>query len=77
MDLGIKRDRMGDIHVHDEFAHCLMAEEIADYINIHLRQVHRANVFTDIIPLNSLQTAVSAGGNELISSFYASGWNCQ
>ena len=42
------------------FAHCLVAEEIADYINVHLRQVHRANVLTDIVPLNSLQTAVSA-----------------
>ena len=60
LGLGIKRDRVGDLHIHDEFAHCLVAEEIADYINVHLRQVHRANVFTDIVPLNSLQTAVSA-----------------
>ena len=58
--LGIKRDRVGDLHVHEEVAMCLVAEEIADYINIHLRQVHRVNVLTDIVPLSGLRPAVSA-----------------
>ncbi|MFD0715153.1 RNA-binding protein [Paenibacillus sp. GCM10027626] len=55
LGLGIKRDRIGDLHVHDEECYCLAAEEIADYINIHLRQVHRVHVLTDIIPLSELR----------------------
>ncbi|BBH21200.1 putative RNA-binding protein YlmH [Paenibacillus baekrokdamisoli] len=60
LGLGIKRDRVGDLHIHEDFAHCLAAEEIADYINIQLRQVHRASVLTDIIPLQELQPVISA-----------------
>jgi len=57
LGLGIKRDRIGDLHIHEEFCHCLVAEEIADYLNIHLRQVHRVHVLTDIIPLSDLRIA--------------------
>ncbi|CAH1213709.1 hypothetical protein PAECIP111893_03698 [Paenibacillus plantiphilus] len=60
LGLGIKRDRIGDLHVHDTFCHCLIIEEIADYLNIHLRQVHRVHVLTDIIPLSELQVAKTA-----------------
>ncbi|MEK3885206.1 YlmH/Sll1252 family protein [Paenibacillus sp. PL2-23] len=59
LGLGIKRDRIGDIHVHDTFAHVLVTDEIADYLNVHLRQVHRLNVLTDVIPLGKLQTVAS------------------
>ena len=55
LGLGIKRDRIGDIHVHDTFAHIVVTDEIADYLNIHLRQVHRLNVLTDILPLSGLR----------------------
>jgi RNA-binding protein YlmH len=58
LGLGIKRDRIGDIHVHEHFCHIIVMDEIADYLNIHLRQVHRMNVLTDIIPLSELQTVV-------------------
>lgn len=58
LGLGIKRDRIGDIHVHEQFCHIMITDEIADYLNIHLRQVHRINVLTDIIPLNELQTVI-------------------
>jgi RNA-binding protein YlmH len=58
LGLGIKRDRIGDIHVHEHFCHIIVLDEIADYLNIHLRQVHRINVLTDIIPLAELQTVV-------------------
>jgi len=54
LGLGIKRDRIGDIHVSREGAHFLVAEEIADYLNIHLRQVHRVHVLTDLLPLERL-----------------------
>lgn len=55
LGLGIKRDRIGDIHVHDTFAHIIVTDEIADYLNIHLRQVHRLNVLTDLLPLSELK----------------------
>lgn len=58
LGLGIKRDRIGDIHVHEHFCHIIVMDEIADYLNIHLRQVHRINVLTDVIPLTELQTVV-------------------
>src|SRR5262249_34317430 len=35
LGLGIKRDRIGDLHIHEDKCHCLVMEEIADYINIH------------------------------------------
>lgn len=54
LGLGIKRDRIGDIHAGANGAHFLVAEEIADYLNIHLRQVHRVHVLTDILPLEQL-----------------------
>jgi RNA-binding protein YlmH len=58
LGLGIKRDRIGDIHVHEQFCHIIITDEIADYLNIHLRQVHRINVLTDVIPLTELQTVI-------------------
>ena len=57
LGLGIKRDRIGDIHVHEHSCHCLVTEEIAAYLNVHLRQVHRANVLTEVLPLSSLRPA--------------------
>jgi RNA-binding protein YlmH len=57
LGMGIKRDVVGDIHVHENGCHCLVTEEIADYLNIHLRQVHRVHVLTDILPLTQLVTA--------------------
>ncbi|MHA6484714.1 YlmH family RNA-binding protein [Paenibacillus sp. strain BS8-2] len=55
LGLGIKRDRIGDIHVHESDAHIIVTGEIADYLNIHLRQVHRLSVLTDILPLDELR----------------------
>jgi RNA-binding protein YlmH len=55
LGLGIKRDRIGDIHVHEAYAHIIVTDEMADYLNIHLRQVHRFSVLTDILPIERLQ----------------------
>jgi RNA-binding protein YlmH len=56
LGLGIKRDKLGDIHLLDGKCHCLVAAEIVDFININLRQVHRVHVLTDIVPLEQLET---------------------
>ncbi|MFD2116208.1 RNA-binding protein [Paenibacillus yanchengensis] len=58
LGLGIKRDRIGDIHVHDRFAHIVVTQEIAVYLDTHLRQVHRHAVFTSILPVDQLVPAV-------------------
>lgn len=55
LGLGIKRDKVGDLHPSDQACHCLIAEEIVDYIDTHLRQVHRVNVLTEILPLTSFE----------------------
>ncbi|MBD2846275.1 RNA-binding protein [Paenibacillus sp. IB182496] len=55
LGLGIKRDRIGDIHVHEAGCHVLVTDEIADYVNLHLRQVHRSAVLTELLPLEQLR----------------------
>lgn len=52
--LGIKRDRIGDIHVHEQLCHIVTTPEMAQYLDVHLRQVHRLNVLTDILPIEQL-----------------------
>lgn len=60
LGLGIKRDRIGDIHVGEAGAQLLAAEEIAEFLNVHLRQVHRVNVLTEIRPLSELRPVQSS-----------------
>lgn len=55
LGLGIKREKLGDIHLHADRCHLLCAEEMADYIGIHLNQVHRLSVTTQLLPLEKLQ----------------------
>ncbi|WP_248926589.1 RNA-binding protein [Paenibacillus hamazuiensis] len=57
LGLGIKRDKIGDIHVHPNGAHLLVASEIAEYIHLNLQQVHRVHVLTETLPLAQLQVA--------------------
>lgn len=54
LGLGLKRDKIGDIHVLAEGCHCLAADETIDYLDVHLRQVHRVNVLTEIVSINEL-----------------------
>ena len=55
--LGIKRDKIGDIHVSDSGCHFLVAAEVADYMRLNLQQVHRVHVQTELLPLEQLQAA--------------------
>lgn len=55
LGLGVKRDKVGDIHVLGDVCHVLIAEEIGDFFDLHLRQVHRVNVLTELLPLDRLQ----------------------
>jgi len=53
--LGIKRDRIGDIYVHPTFCHVVATDEMAQYLDVHLRQVHRQDVFTAVLPIEDLK----------------------
>ncbi|MCC3380005.1 RNA-binding protein [Paenibacillus farraposensis] len=56
LGLGIKRGKIGDIHVLDDGCHILVASEISDFITLHLQQVHRVHVWTELLPPESLRT---------------------
>lgn len=56
LGLGIKRGKIGDIHVMDDGCHVLIATEISDFIVLHLQQVHRVHVWTELLSLGSLRT---------------------
>jgi len=55
LGLGIKRDKIGDIHLHDTFCHIVVAQELSAYFDLNLRQVHRLAVLTDVLPIEKLQ----------------------
>jgi RNA-binding protein YlmH len=55
LGLGMKRDKIGDIHVVEGGCHCLVSAEAADYLHIHLSQVHKVHVQTEIIAVNRLE----------------------
>ncbi|WP_068616391.1 YlmH family RNA-binding protein [Paenibacillus tuaregi] len=57
LSLGLKRDKIGDIHVLEDGCNVIVAEETAEYLSTHLRQVHRVNVYTEIKDLDQLRIA--------------------
>lgn len=57
LGLGIKRGKIGDIHVLEDGCHAVVAADIADYLALHLNQVHRTQVRTEILPLSGLRAA--------------------
>lgn len=59
LGLGLKREKIGDIHVRKDGCHVVVCADIADFLNLHLRQVHRAAVLTDIVGLEELKVVSS------------------
>jgi len=57
LGLGIKRDKIGDIHVLENGCHCLASKDILPFLDTELRQVHRVHVLTEILPPHMLQTS--------------------
>jgi len=49
MGLGIKREKIGDILVREDFAFVVVLKDIADYIRINLTKVGNARVEIDIV----------------------------
>jgi len=60
LGLGIKREKIGDIHVHEWGSHILVAEEMAPFFALHLSQVGKAHVFTELLPADKLIPAKAA-----------------
>lgn len=52
LGLGIKREKIGDIHYTGERCYIFVAAEMADYLHLQLQQVHRVHVQTAIIPIS-------------------------
>lgn len=55
LGLGMKRDKVGDIQVIEGGCHCLVAVEAGEYLHMHLSQVHRVHVQTELLPLSKLE----------------------
>lgn len=54
LGLGLKREKIGDIYVHETFCHVVVAAEISEYIDLHLQQVHRVHVLTERLEIDKL-----------------------
>lgn len=55
LGLGIKRDKIGDIHVHSNGCHVVVTDDIVNFLDTHLRQVHRVPVWTEVLPVTELK----------------------
>lgn len=44
LNLGIKREKVGDINIHDNFCQVIVSKDIADFMIINLNKVSRNNV---------------------------------
>lgn len=56
LGLGIKRSKIGDIHVLEHGCHTVVCEEISAFLDMNLNQVHRVHVQSEILPIEQLRT---------------------
>ncbi|MCR8641902.1 YlmH/Sll1252 family protein [Paenibacillus sp. N1-5-1-14] len=57
LNVGMKRDKVGDIHVHVNEAHIVIASEAIAFMHMQLSQVHRVHVQTEILSIDKLEVA--------------------
>ncbi|WP_096199276.1 YlmH family RNA-binding protein [Bacillus sp. FJAT-45350] len=50
MSLGMKREKFGDILLHNDTIHIVLASEIADYVQLNLESIGRAKIKLNRIP---------------------------
>lgn len=67
LGLGIKREKVGDVHVFDDGCHLLLAAEMADFVALHLRAVQRVHVQVELLPLSELRIARQVLQEQIIS----------
>lgn len=54
MNLGIKREKLGDLIIHGQAVQFIVASEIAEYVKLHLTSVGKAKVTVQAIDENEL-----------------------
>ncbi|KWX81070.1 RNA-binding protein [Paenibacillus riograndensis] len=57
LGLGIKRGKIGDIHVLEDGCHVVVAADIADYLAMNLTGVQRMNISTEVLPVSGLRSS--------------------
>jgi RNA-binding protein YlmH len=67
LGLGIKRDKIGDLHVRDDGCHALIAEEVGDFLIGHMKQAHRVDVTVSLLPLPALLEVKQALEEQMLS----------
>lgn len=67
LGLGIKREKIGDLHVAPDGCQCVVAEEMAEYIDLNLRQVHRVHVLTERLPIGELDPVIPQMAEQSLS----------
>ena len=55
LGLGIKREKVGDLYIFDDGCHLLLTPEMTDFVELHLRQVGRARLQVERLPLQQLR----------------------
>ncbi|WP_175415405.1 YlmH family RNA-binding protein [Paenibacillus algicola] len=55
LGLGIKRSKIGDIHVLEDGCHAVVSADISSYLHLNLSQVHRVHVMTEILSVEKLR----------------------
>lgn len=59
LGLGMKRGKIGDIQVLEDGCHTVVAAETGAFLSLQLNQVHRLQVFTELLPLNQMKWSVT------------------
>jgi len=67
LGLGIKRDKIGDLHVSETGCHVLIAEDIGDFLVGHMRQAHRLDVRVSVLPLSELRATKAEIAEQVLS----------
>jgi RNA-binding protein YlmH len=60
LGLGLKREKIGDLHVFEDGCYVLVANEMAEFVELHMNQVHRASIQLTRLPLAQLQVSEPA-----------------
>lgn len=55
LGLGIKRDKIGDLHVSEQGCHALITADIGHFLIGHMKQAHRVDVNVSVRPLSELR----------------------
>ncbi len=67
LGLGMKRDKIGDLHLLENGCHYLVTVEAGQYLHTHLSQIHKHHVYTELTTVDQLQWTPSTYEDMMIS----------